>query len=78
MGRFDPKAAADSSSISSSNSQQSISLPQNLKPGARCLVGATQDGRRGTVRFVGSAEFAPTGVWVGVEYDEPVGKNDGR
>jgi len=73
MGRFDP--SADSSSTASSTSQPTVPLPENLKPGARCLVGSE---RRGTVRFVGSAEFSPTGVWIGVEYDEPVGKNDGR
>ncbi|KAJ3592971.1 hypothetical protein NHX12_005309 [Muraenolepis orangiensis] len=32
--------------------------------------------KSGTVRYVGSAEFA-AGVWVGVELDTPTGKNDG-
>eukprot|EP00892_Ulva_mutabilis_P007359 jgi/Ulvmu1/4996/UM021_0013.1 len=43
--------------------------------GSRCqvLLGA----RRGTVRFVGKVKELAPGYWVGVEYDEPVGKHDG-
>ena len=45
---------------------------------SRCLV--TRSGvpaRKGVVRFVGNTEFA-AGWWIGVQYDEPFGKNDGR
>ena len=36
----------------------------------------TADGRRGTIRFLGSTQFS-TGTWVGVELDDAVGKNNG-
>ena len=46
--------------------------------GSRCQTESTEPGfcKRGTVRFVGTTKFA-SGVWVGIEYDEPIGKNDG-
>lgn len=28
-------------------------------------------------RYIGTCEGLPLGYWVGVQYDEPVGKNDG-
>lgn len=47
--------------------------------GARCQVESDEEGlhKRGTVRFVGQTSFAKVGVWVGIEYDEPIGRNDG-
>jgi len=45
--------------------------------GARCVVGDDSQ-RRGTVRYVGPIDGLPGGgLWVGVQYDEPLGKNDG-
>jgi tubulin-folding cofactor B len=46
-----------------------------IKVGERCEV--FPGGRRAWVRFVGLAPVLGPGYWVGVEYDEPVGKNDG-
>lgn len=46
----------------------------NIKVSERCQVSG---GRRGEVMFVGRVPELPLGFWVGVKYDEPVGKNDG-
>lgn len=68
MGRFAPK------------SEQAPELEEavNVPLGSRCEVESSEEGlrKRGTVRFVGPTRFAG-GIWVGIEYDEPIGKNDG-
>jgi len=50
----------------------------DISIGARCEVESTEPGlsKRGTVRYVGQTKFSK-GAWVGIEYDEPFGKNDG-
>merc|ERR1711920_1205928 len=46
-----------------------------MSVGDRCEV--TLGGKRGSVQFVGKIPSIAPGYWVGVQYDEPVGKNDG-
>lgn len=46
-----------------------------LQVGDRCEV--EPGAKRGTVKFVGRAEALGRGFWVGVRYDEPLGKHDG-
>ncbi|KAJ3304184.1 hypothetical protein HDV03_003037 [Kappamyces sp. JEL0829] len=50
-----------------------------IKPGDRCLV-AKEGGegleKRASVMFVGKTSFKD-GYWVGVKYDEPLGKHNG-
>jgi len=46
-----------------------------MKVGDRCEV--TLGGKRGVVQYVGKISQIAPGWWIGVQYDEPVGKNDG-
>ncbi|KAL5546551.1 hypothetical protein UlMin_006238 [Ulmus minor] len=50
-------------------------LCANIKVGDRCEV--EPGAKRGVLKFVGRAESLAPGFWVGVEYDEPLGKHDG-
>jgi tubulin-specific chaperone B len=73
MGRFAP---------SSENEKSQPDLDKVVKSypiGSRCEVDVGDTGlkKRGVVRFAGLTKFGGGGVWVGVEYDEPLGKNDG-
>jgi len=69
LGRFAEKQDEDSR-----KNEEDVSI----QVGSRCQVESSEPGfhKRGTVRFVGETKFAP-GTWVGIEYDEPIGKNDG-
>ncbi|XP_022247769.1 CAP-Gly domain-containing linker protein 1-like isoform X2 [Limulus polyphemus] len=47
-----------------------------VKVGDRVVVNATSGIKIGTLRYLGTTEFA-MGQWAGIELDEPQGKNDG-
>lgn len=48
----------------------------DYKLGDRVIIKSSQGSKVGTVRYMGQTDFA-SGDWVGVELDEPRGKNDG-
>lgn len=57
--------------------EESEKVAQNVKVGDFCVVQLpNQPPKTGTVSFVGTTKFRP-GWWVGITYNEPVGKNDG-
>lgn len=47
-----------------------------ISVGNRCEV--YPGSKRGEVMFVGKVEGLPLGYWIGVKYDEPIGKNNGE
>lgn len=51
-------------------------LAANMKVGDRCEI--KLGGKRGVVMYVGKIPMIAAGWWVGVQYDEPVGLNDGE
>ena len=74
LGRFDPSAGAKA------DAQPDLDeVAKSVPVGSRCKVDLGNAGleKRGTIRFVGPTKFGGGGIWVGIEYDEPLGKNDG-
>ena len=53
-------------------------IASTMKVGDRCEVRVEgQSAKRGEVAYIGIVEFKPGQMWIGVKYDEPVGKNNG-
>lgn len=76
LGRFDPDAPSlEQAKIAAFQAEIDS---RGIVVGKRCRIGG-DDLRRGTVRYVGEVSEIPGGLgaWVGVQLDEPVGKNDG-
>ncbi|KAB5582666.1 putative Alp11-like protein of tubulin-folding cofactor B [Coniochaeta sp. 2T2.1] len=76
LGRFDPDAPSHIEAKIAAYAQEVAE--RGIAVGKRCRVGG-DDARRGEVKYVGEVKEIPgaIGAWVGVELDEPVGKNDG-
>ncbi|KAI2634232.1 CAP Gly-rich domain-containing protein [Hypomontagnella submonticulosa] len=76
LGRFNPDAPSlEKAKIDAFDFEI---RSRGIEVGKRCRVGG-DDSRRGEVKYVGEVKEIPgsIGAWVGVQLDEPVGKNDG-
>lgn len=80
LGRFgevDPAAAKAAEEEAAQKAAEEEMLAANMTVGSRCEVAVPKaPARRGSVAFNGTTHFKP-GIWIGIKYDEPVGKNDG-
>lgn len=76
LGRFDPEYQR----MKQEQEEQNASRAKVITVGARCRVINISSERRGVVKFVGRIEALDNGEseWVGIEFDEPVGKNSGN
>ncbi|KAI6646628.1 Tubulin folding cofactor B S homeolog [Oopsacas minuta] len=71
LGTFSGKAAPKANEDDGKEEAEKLSLK------SRCLVTMpNQSGKKGVIIYIGKTDFKE-GYWVGVRYDEPVGKNDG-
>ncbi|CAI5755555.1 unnamed protein product [Candida verbasci] len=75
LGRFDPEYEEILRQTQLEN-EEKIS---KMSIGDRCRIINIEGERRGCIKFIGRIEYLDKGenYWIGIEFDEPVGKNSG-
>ncbi|OWF45699.1 tubulin-folding cofactor B-like [Mizuhopecten yessoensis] len=80
MGRFQEISPEEQKKLDEEKAKKAEAEKQkaeSLHVGDRCEVRIpAQPVKRGQIKYVGLTDFKE-GLWAGVQYDEPVGKNDG-
>ncbi|XP_046978031.1 tubulin-folding cofactor B [Vanessa cardui] len=77
LGKYNEEETNKMKEQQQKEAEEEAKLAEAVLVGARCEVRVPAQGtRRATVRYNGPLENA-RGLWIGVQYDEPRGKNDG-
>jgi len=77
LGQYNKEGQQQKQSQAEQLKAETAEAAANIKVGQRCEVRLpNQPSKRGMVMFVGKTHFKP-GHFVGIKYDEPMGKNDG-
>jgi hypothetical protein len=71
----DPNYVPEPPKAAITDDEHLADIASKMSVGDRCEV--TVGGKRGEVRYVGKIPAIAPGWFIGVQYDEPVGKNDG-
>lgn len=77
LGKYNAEEMKQIEERKKEEEQEQLEKANLINIGDRCLVTAKGPRRIGTVRYKGPFHLKP-GIFVGVEYDEPLGIHDGR
>jgi len=77
IGKYNPEAEHEREQKEKQKEENEKQLSEKMKINDRCEVSVvSQPTKRGTIMYIGKVHFK-SGIWIGVKYDEPLGKNNG-